>query len=58
MLADGLGPAAMGRLLGVSDRIVRKWRMRWDKAPEPQSLGDADRPGVVREFPWVLAPIA
>ena len=45
MLADGLGPAAIGRLLGVSDRVVRKWRMRWEKAPEPQSLRDADRPG-------------
>lgn len=45
MLANGLGPSSIGRLLGVSDRVVRKWRMRWEKAPELQSLLDADRPG-------------
>lgn len=45
MLADGLGPSAIGRQLGVSDRVVRKWRKRWEKAPEPEALSDADRPG-------------
>jgi len=45
LLADGLGPSAIACRLGVSDRVVRKWRMRWEKAPTPQSLLDADRPG-------------
>jgi transposase len=45
MLADGLGPTEIGRLLGVSDRVVRKWRTRWEKAPVAESLRDADRPG-------------
>jgi transposase len=45
MLADGFGPAAIGRQLGVSDRVVRKWRARWEQAPVPQGLYDADRPG-------------
>jgi len=45
MLGEGLGPAAIGRELGVSDRVVRKWRSRWEKAPSPLSLRDADRPG-------------
>lgn len=45
MLADGLGPSAIARELGVSDRVVRKWRARWEKTPSPQGLRDADRPG-------------
>lgn len=45
MLAEALGPAVIGRQLGVCDRVVRKWRARWEKAPEPQGLYDASRPG-------------
>ena len=45
MLADGHGPATIGRQLAVSDRVVRKWRARWEQAPEPRVLFDADRPG-------------
>jgi transposase len=45
MLAEGLGPSAIARQLGVSDRVVRKWRVRWEKTPSPQALCDADRPG-------------
>ncbi len=45
MLADGLGPSIIARSLGVSDRVVRKWRSRWEKAPGLESLYDGDRPG-------------
>jgi transposase len=45
MLADGLGPSAIGRQLGVSDRVVRKWRIRWEKRPVLPAMRDADRPG-------------
>ena len=33
--------------LGTSDRMVRKWRRRWN---ETHSLADAPRPGAPRRF--------
>ena len=44
-LADGDGPTEVGRRLGVTDRVVRKWRRRWESAPDPLALADADRSG-------------
>lgn len=45
LLADGHRPTEIGRTLGCSDRVVRKWRARWLESPRVESLYDADRPG-------------
>lgn len=45
MLADGLGPSQIACQLGVSDRVVRKWRARWEKAPGFGAVLDANRSG-------------
>lgn len=45
LLSDGDGPMAVGRRLSVTDRVVRKWRKRWEQSPDSLTLGDADRPG-------------
>lgn len=44
-LAEGDGPTAVAKRLGVSDRVVRKWRTRWERARDPLTLRDADRSG-------------
>lgn len=44
-LADGMGPTAVARAMGCSDRHVRKWRARWEAAPLVESLYDRERPG-------------
>lgn len=38
---------AIALSLGVSDRLVRKWRRRWE---ETHSLNDLPRPGAPRQF--------
>jgi len=45
LLAEGLGPTEVGRRLGVCDRIVRKWRARWEKTPGLPALHDRHRSG-------------
>lgn len=44
-LSAGHGPARVARLVGVSDRIVRKWRARWDASPRLAGLDDLPRSG-------------
>jgi transposase len=44
-LSYGHGPAAVARLTGCSDRVVRKWRARWEAYPRIESLLDAPRSG-------------
>ena len=39
---------AIARFLGVSDRLVRKWRQRWE---ETHCLNDLPRSGAPRRFP-------
>jgi hypothetical protein len=38
LLSYGHGPATVARLGGCSDRVVRKWRARWDAQPRIESL--------------------
>jgi transposase len=45
LLAGGHGPTSVARQLGVSDRVVRKWRARWEERPGLESLRDGARPG-------------
>lgn len=45
LLADGLGPTAVARCLGVSCRVVRKWRARWEERPVVEALRDSARSG-------------
>lgn len=45
LLAEGLGPSAVARRLGCSDRNVRKWRARWEARPQVEALHDGDRGG-------------
>ena len=44
-LAAGHGPARVAALVGCSDRLVRKWRARWEVSPGLPSLHDAPRAG-------------
>ena len=44
-LAKGLGPTAVARRLGCSDRNARKRRARWEARPEVEALHDGDRAG-------------
>jgi transposase len=44
-LAHGYGPAKVARITACSDRVVRKWRARWEKCPTIESLLDAPRSG-------------
>lgn len=37
----------IARAVGCSDRMVRKWRRRWD---ETKSIDDLPRPGAPRRF--------
>jgi transposase len=45
LLAAGAGTAGTAEQLGVSDRVVRKWKARWRKSPHLESLRERDRPG-------------
>lgn len=45
MLSAGHGPSRVARLIGVSDRVVRKWRARWEQSPRLEALDDAPRSG-------------
>lgn len=49
-LADGLGPTAVARRFRVSDRLVRKWRERWEEGRTLQALHDAPRSGAPATF--------
>lgn len=44
-LAHGYGPTKVARIAGCSDRVVRKWRARWETYPSIESLLDAPRSG-------------
>jgi transposase len=50
MLAAGLGTAGTADRLGVTDRVVRKWRARWEQSPHLESLRERDRPGRARRI--------
>lgn len=50
LLDKGLGPTAVARRLGCSDRNVRKWRARWEAAPCIETLRDGDRTGKPRSI--------
>lgn len=50
LLAAGRGPTAVALRLGTSDRLVRKWRARWEQAPGLDALRDAERPGTPATF--------
>jgi hypothetical protein len=41
----GTGATKAGVLAGCSDRVVRKWRARWESRPCIESLLDAPRSG-------------
>lgn len=45
MLGAGHGPARVARSLGVSDRVVRTWRARWEGSPRIEALDDLPRTG-------------
>lgn len=45
MLGAGHGPARIARSLGVSDRVVRTWRARWEASPQVEALDDLPRTG-------------
>lgn len=45
VLGAGGGAAVAARLVGLSDRNVRKWRARWEACPRLESLFDAPRSG-------------
>ncbi len=45
MLGAGHGPAVVSRFVGLSDRIVRKWRARWEAWPRLEALDDLPRAG-------------
>jgi hypothetical protein len=42
LLGAGHGPAVVSRLVGLSDRIVRKWRARWEAWPRLEALDGRD----------------
>jgi transposase len=44
-LAYGHAPSRVASLVGCSDRVVRKWRARWEARPTVESLLDAPRSG-------------
>lgn len=44
-LSAGHGPTEVGKMLLVSDRVVRKWRARWEQSPRLEALDDAPRSG-------------
>ena len=44
-LSYGHGPTKVALLVGCSDRVVRKWRARWEACPCIESLLDAPRSG-------------
>jgi transposase len=44
-LAYGHGPTGVALLAGCSDRVVRKWRARWEACPSIESLLGAPRSG-------------
>jgi len=45
MLGVGHGPAHVARSVGVSDRVVRTWRARWEASPRLEALDDLPRSG-------------
>lgn len=50
LLASGYGLTATAQALGISDRVVRKWRARWEADPSPEALHDARRAGAPARF--------
>ncbi|HKU37085.1 MAG TPA: IS630 family transposase [Polyangiales bacterium] len=50
MLSAGLGTAGTAERLGVTDRVVRKWKARWKQSPRLESLRELDRPGRPRRI--------
>ena len=44
-LSYGHGPTRVSLLVGCSDRVVRKWRARWEVCPCIESLLDGPRSG-------------
>ena len=50
MLAAGMGTAGTADRLGVTDRVVRKWRARWQQSPHLESLLERDRAGRPRRI--------
>jgi hypothetical protein len=44
-LGAGHGPAVASRLVGLSERNVRKWRARWEQSPRLESLYELPRCG-------------
>lgn len=50
LLAAGRGPTEVARRLGTSDRLVRKWRSRWEAAPGLDALRDGERCGAPATF--------
>jgi len=52
-LSYGHGPSTVAGLCGCSDRVVRKWRARWDAQPCIESLFDAPRSGRPRRITLV-----
>lgn len=45
ILGAGHGPAVASRLVGLSERNVRKWRARWEQSPRLESLFELPRCG-------------
>jgi transposase len=54
MLGTRLGAAEVADRLGVSDRLVRKWRARWQQAPHLESVLEPDRPGRPPSIPVTI----
>ncbi len=52
-LSYGHSPSTVGRLVGRTDRAVRKWRARWVARPCLESLLDAPRSGRPPTVPLV-----
>jgi transposase len=45
MLGTGMGAAGAADRLGISDRLVRKWRGRWQQAPQLETILEPGRSG-------------
>jgi len=50
----GLGTAAVARLVGCSDRAVRKWRARFREDPVVEALNDGRRSGRPAQVPLTV----
>jgi hypothetical protein len=54
MLGTRIGAAGTADRLGVSDRLVRKWRARWEHAPQLESILEPDRSGRPPSIPVAI----